>query len=100
MKLVVLISSLERRLEQEAQEVAALAAEARNAMNVINRIRVQRRAVRAQRKHLVTHLTSLKDTGKSMHSTINTSRPCRRPCMLEDPIMYLLIMKIFYESHR
>lgn len=65
-------SSLERRLEQEAQEVAALAAEARNARDVINRIRVQRRAVRAQRKHMVTHLASLKDTGKSMHLIMNT----------------------------
>lgn len=68
-----MISSLERRLEQEAQEVAALAAEARNARDVINRIRVQRRAVRAQRKHLTTHLSSLKDTGKSKYLISSTT---------------------------
>lgn len=75
-----MISSLERRLEQEAQEVAALASEARNARDVINRIRVQRRAVRAQRKHLAAHLASLKDTGKSKYLIRNnlSHRSCRR----------------------
>ncbi|XP_026332242.1 uncharacterized protein LOC113239445 isoform X2 [Hyposmocoma kahamanoa] len=67
-------SLLERRLEQEAQEVAALAAEARNARDVISRIRVQRRAVRVQRKHLATHLATLKDTEvRELESTVRLS---------------------------
>ncbi|XP_021193686.1 uncharacterized protein LOC110378657 isoform X2 [Helicoverpa armigera] len=55
-------SELERRLEQEAREVAALAAEARNAREVVARARAQRRAVRAHKKHLVSHLASLRES--------------------------------------
>ncbi|XP_063529917.1 uncharacterized protein LOC134741079 isoform X1 [Cydia strobilella] len=55
-------SELEKRLEKEARELAALAAEARNARDVVTRTRAQRRAVRAQKKQLVAHLTSLKET--------------------------------------
>lgn len=51
-------------MEQEALEVAALAAEARNARDVVRRTRAQRRAVRAQRKHLLSHLASLRETGR------------------------------------
>lgn len=60
---LIFSSKLENRLEQEAREVAALAAEARNARDVVVRTRAQRRAVRAQRKHLISHLSSLKETG-------------------------------------
>ncbi|XP_047989830.1 uncharacterized protein LOC125229080 isoform X3 [Leguminivora glycinivorella] len=55
-------SELEKRLEEEARELAALAAEARNARDVVTRTRAQRRAVRAQKKQLVAHLASLKET--------------------------------------
>ncbi|XP_063364461.1 uncharacterized protein LOC134653086 isoform X2 [Cydia amplana] len=55
-------SELEKRLEDEARELAALAAEARNAHDVVTRTRVQRRAVRAQKKQLVAHLANLKET--------------------------------------
>ncbi|XP_061729490.1 uncharacterized protein LOC133534411 isoform X3 [Cydia pomonella] len=55
-------SELEKRLEEEARELAALAAEARNARDVVTRTRAQRRAVRAQKKQLVAHLATLKET--------------------------------------
>ncbi|XP_063617774.1 uncharacterized protein LOC134790769 isoform X2 [Cydia splendana] len=55
-------SELEKRLEEEARELAALAAEARNARDVVTRTRAQRRAVRAQKKQLIAHLNSLKET--------------------------------------
>ncbi|KAL0819165.1 hypothetical protein ABMA28_008420 [Loxostege sticticalis] len=67
-------SELERRLEQEAREVAALAAEARNARDVVTRTRAQRRAVRALKKHLVAHLASLRETEvRELESTVRLS---------------------------
>ncbi|XP_049885862.1 uncharacterized protein LOC126380470 isoform X2 [Pectinophora gossypiella] len=67
-------SSLEQRLHQEAQEVATLAAEARNARDVVTRTRLQRRAVRAQRKHLISHLASLRETEvRELESTVRLS---------------------------
>lgn len=60
---ILRFSELERRLEQEAREVSALAAEARNARDVVVRARAQRRAVRAHRKHIVSHLASLRESG-------------------------------------
>lgn len=56
-------SELERRLEHEAREVSAIAAEARNARDVVARVRAQRRAVRAHKKNLVSHLASLRESG-------------------------------------
>lgn len=44
--------------------MSALAAEARNAREVVARARAQRRAVRANKKHLVSHLASLRESGK------------------------------------
>ncbi|KAM3955336.1 uncharacterized protein ACR2FA_010761 [Aphomia sociella] len=67
-------SELERRLEQEAREVAALAAEARNALNVVSRTRVQRRAVHALKKHLTSHLANLRETEiRELESTVRMS---------------------------
>ncbi|XP_063832570.1 uncharacterized protein LOC135081714 [Ostrinia nubilalis] len=67
-------SELERRLEQEAREVAALAAEARNARDVVTRTRAQRRAVRALKKHLVAHLANLRETEvRELESTVRLS---------------------------
>ncbi|XP_059058778.1 uncharacterized protein LOC131852154 [Achroia grisella] len=67
-------SELERRLEQEAREVAALAAEARNARDVVARTRVQHRAVHAQKKHLTTHLAHLRETEiRELESTVRAS---------------------------
>ncbi|XP_073959165.1 uncharacterized protein isoform X2 [Choristoneura fumiferana] len=67
-------SELERRLEQEAREVASLAAEARNARDVVARARAQRRAVRAQRRQIVAHLASLKETEiRELESSIRLS---------------------------
>lgn len=57
-------SELERRLYEEAQEVASLAAEVRNARDVVARTRMQRRAVRAQRKQITANLTVLRETGQ------------------------------------
>ncbi|XP_050556135.1 uncharacterized protein LOC118278089 isoform X2 [Spodoptera frugiperda] len=67
-------SELERRLEQEAREVAAIAAEARNARDVVTRVRAQRRAVRAHKKHLVSQLASLRETEvRELESTVRLS---------------------------
>ncbi|CAH2985745.1 unnamed protein product [Chilo suppressalis] len=67
-------SELKRRLEQEAREVASLAAEARNARDFVARTRAQRRAVRAFKKHLVAHLSSLKETEvRELESTVRLS---------------------------
>ncbi|CAH0596139.1 unnamed protein product [Chrysodeixis includens] len=67
-------SELERRLEQEAREVSALAAEARNARDVVVRARAQRRAVRAHRKHIVSHLASLRESEiRELESTVRLS---------------------------
>ncbi|KAJ2954590.1 hypothetical protein O0L34_g2885 [Tuta absoluta] len=65
---------LEHRLQVEAEEVAVLAAEARNARNAIDRTRVQRRAVRTQRRHLVSHLATLRETElRELESTVRLS---------------------------
>ncbi|KAI5644754.1 hypothetical protein NE865_03100 [Phthorimaea operculella] len=65
---------LEHRLQVEAEEVAVLAAEARNARNAIDRTRVQRRAVRTQRRHLISHLTTLRETElRELESTVRLS---------------------------
>ncbi|KAJ8708982.1 hypothetical protein PYW07_008808 [Mythimna separata] len=67
-------SELERRLEHEAREVSAIAAEARNAREVVARVRAQRRAVRAHRKNLVSHLTSLRESEfRELESTVRLS---------------------------
>ncbi|XP_060805980.1 uncharacterized protein LOC106131538 [Amyelois transitella] len=67
-------SELERRLEQEAREVCALAAEVRNARDVVTRTRAQRRAVRARRLNLTTHLASLRDTEiRELESSVRLS---------------------------
>ncbi|KAH9644477.1 hypothetical protein HF086_006010 [Spodoptera exigua] len=67
-------SELERRLEQEACEVAAIAAEARNARDVVTRVRAQRRAVRAHKKHLVSQLATLRETEvRELESTVRLS---------------------------
>ncbi|KAJ0172408.1 hypothetical protein K1T71_012381 [Dendrolimus kikuchii] len=67
-------SELERRLEKEAREVASLAAEVRNARDVVARAREQRRAVRVQRKHLVAHLATLRETEiRELESTVRLS---------------------------
>ncbi|XP_026735935.1 uncharacterized protein LOC113499614 isoform X2 [Trichoplusia ni] len=67
-------SELERRLEQEAREVSALAAEARNARDVVVRARAQRRAVRAHRKHIVSHLANLRESEiRELESTVRLS---------------------------
>ncbi|XP_013165979.1 PREDICTED: uncharacterized protein LOC106116634 [Papilio xuthus] len=55
-------SELEKRLEQEAREVAALACEARQAREVVARTRTQRRALHALKKQLTTHLATLRHT--------------------------------------
>ncbi|XP_053615826.1 uncharacterized protein LOC128678368 isoform X2 [Plodia interpunctella] len=67
-------SELERRLEQEAKEVAALAAEVRNARDVVTRTRAQRRAVRAHKQNLNTHLASLRETEvRELESSVRLS---------------------------
>ncbi|XP_052754006.1 uncharacterized protein LOC113520273 isoform X2 [Galleria mellonella] len=67
-------SELERRLEQEAREVAALAAEARNARDVVTRTRTQRRALHVQRKELTTHLVALRETEiRELENTVRMS---------------------------
>ncbi|CAB3233903.1 unnamed protein product [Arctia plantaginis] len=67
-------SSLERRLEAEAREVAALAAEARNARDVVARTRAQRRALRAHKKQIVTTLATLRDSEvRELESTVRLS---------------------------
>lgn len=68
-------SELERRLEHEASEVAAIAAEARNAREVVARVRAQRRAVRAQKKNLVSHLASLRESGSFLRHFVQTVPP-------------------------
>ncbi|KPJ10667.1 hypothetical protein RR48_02935 [Papilio machaon] len=55
-------SELEKRLEQEAREVAALACEARQAREVVARTRTQRRALHALKKQLTAHLATLRHT--------------------------------------
>ncbi|XP_045454566.1 uncharacterized protein LOC123663974 [Melitaea cinxia] len=54
-------SELERRLEREAQEVAAIAREVRNARDSASRTRFQRRALKAQRAQIVSHLAKLRE---------------------------------------
>ncbi|KAJ8711564.1 hypothetical protein PYW08_008518 [Mythimna loreyi] len=67
-------SELERRLEHEAREVSAIAAEARNAREVVARVRAQRRAVRAHKKNLVSHLASLRESEfRELESTVRLS---------------------------
>ncbi|XP_068619818.1 uncharacterized protein [Battus philenor] len=55
-------SELEKRLEQEAREVASLASEARQARDVVTRTRTQRRALHALKKQLAAHLATLRHT--------------------------------------
>ncbi|XP_045779524.1 uncharacterized protein LOC123877060 [Maniola jurtina] len=67
-------SELERRLEQEAREVAALASEARNAQEAASRARLQRRALHAERASLVAHLAKLRDTEvRELESSVRMS---------------------------
>ncbi|XP_072933689.1 uncharacterized protein [Epargyreus clarus] len=67
-------SELEKRLEQEAREVASLAAEARNARDVARRAQDQRLALRAERAELVAHLTRLRDTEiRELESSVRIS---------------------------
>ncbi|XP_075985054.1 uncharacterized protein LOC142982429 isoform X2 [Anticarsia gemmatalis] len=67
-------SSLERRLEQEAREVWSLVCEARNARAAVARTRAQRRALRAHRKHLLSHLANLRDSEiRELESTVRLS---------------------------
>ncbi|XP_028040522.1 uncharacterized protein LOC114250734 [Bombyx mandarina] len=67
-------SELERRLEQEAREVASLAAEARNARDVVSRTRTQRKAVRAQKKQVLAQLNNLRETEvRELESTVRLS---------------------------
>ncbi|KAG7309017.1 hypothetical protein JYU34_004881 [Plutella xylostella] len=67
-------AELERRLEQEAREVAALASEAQNARDVVSRTRTQRRAVRAQRRQLVAQLATLRESEvRELESTVRLS---------------------------
>ncbi|CAH2094999.1 unnamed protein product [Euphydryas editha] len=67
-------SELERRLEREAREVAALAREVRNARDSASRTRLQRRALKAQRAQIVTHLGKLREAEvRELESSVRLS---------------------------